>query len=92
MPKTSPDYEAEETDLEEYLFLDEEEFKKLLVLENGPTVKPRDRRTIRGELCERCLETMLSNPNLSCLRDSNASACRRCLEHGKKCLKVSNVE
>lgn len=79
MPKTSPDHHVEETDLEESL--DEEEFTEQLVLDNDPTVKvPRDRRTIRGELCLLCLEAMLLIPNIACLRDSNSDTCRRCLE------------
>ncbi|KAJ5480851.1 hypothetical protein N7539_006745 [Penicillium diatomitis] len=50
--------------------------------------RARDGYTIRGELCVECLEMMLSDSSVACLRNSNGDKCRCCMKKGRQCMKI----
>lgn len=72
---------------------DEETFLATLTVQDGqPTWAPRERRTIRDELCIQCLEEMPGRCDITCLRDSDCPKCRRCQRLGRECYRVSHIQ
>lgn len=72
---------------------DEETFLATLTVQDGqPTLAPRERRTLRDELCIQCLEGMLGRRDITCLRDSDCPKCRHCQSLGRECYRVSHIK